>query len=173
MLPMILKIADKMTIHGESLMKGYEGQIDVLYLNHGLDMPMLADKSSNSRTSGRCVHQDFECVMRLNKAYPKLMEACAKGTNLGKVELSVVKMSEGKISEVAKYELTDTYVASLTLVPQDNGPDGAPQVSSAESLPSVKCRLNYQSLAVTYTEYDEKGAQKGKVSCPAVTGLGS
>lgn len=170
MLPMALKIEDKVTIKGESLMAGYEGQIDVMYLSHGLQMPMLADKSSNSRTSGRCVHEDFECVMRLNKAFPKLLEVCAKGANLGKVELAIIKMSEGKVGEVVRYELTDTYVSSVAIVPQDKD---VLDISVAESLPTVKYRLNYQSIAVTYTEYDEKGAKKGSVSCSALTGLGA
>ena len=173
MLPMILRIKDKLTIDGESLMSGYEGQIDILYVNHGLSMAMLLDKSSNSRTSGRCTHRDFECVMRLNKAYPKLFEACAKGSNLGNVQFSIVKMSEGKICEVANYALTQTFVSSIEILPWDNDSDGAAtDLSKLGSIPCVRFRLNYQSIAVTYTEYNEKVLSKGTVACTAETGLG-
>jgi len=174
MIPMTLKLADKMKIEGESLLKGYEKQIDIERLDHGVSMPMVSDKSSNSRTSGRCKHEDFTCLMRMNKAYPKLVEACAKGTNLGKAEVALVKMSEGKISEVAKYALTDVYVAAVSLIPCPQT-DGS--VSSSESgdtsLPWIRFRLNYQSIAVTYNEYDSTGASKGAVSCDAITGLGA
>lgn len=173
MLPMILKLADKVKIEGESLMKGYEKQIDIEYLAHGISMPMVSDKSSNSRTSGRCKHDELTCWVRLNKAYPKLVESCAKGANLGKVELAMVKMSEGKISEVAKYSLTDVYVSSVDLLP---GLDGAPAAavdSGDTSLPWVKFGLNYQSIAITYNEYDATGTSKGAVSCDAITGLGA
>ncbi len=172
MLPMILKLADKVKIEGESLMKGYEKQIDIEHLEHGVSMPMVSDKSSNSRTSGRCKHDEFTCWIRLSKAYPKLIESCAKGANLGQVELAMVKMSEGKISEVAKYSLTDVYVSSVSLVP-GLGDEAATTDSGDTSLPWVKFGLNYQSIAITYNEYDATGASKGAVSCDAITGLGA
>lgn len=174
MLPMALKLADKLKIEGESLLKGYEKQIDIESLDHGVSMPMISDKSSNSRTSGRCKHDELTCMMRMNKAYPKLVEACAKGANLGKAELVMVKMSEGKISEVAKYALTDVYIADVRLAP-DPAPDGRSGNADTgnTSLPWVRFKLNYQSIAVTYNEYDSTGASKGAVSCDAITGLGA
>lgn len=173
MLPMVLKLSDKVKIEGESLLNGYEKQIDIAYLDHGLFMPMIVDKSSNSRTSGRCRHEDFSCLMRLNKSYPKLIEVCAKGSNLGTAELALVKMSEGKICEVAKYVLTDVYVSKVVLVPKpDDGASVASNESGDTSLPWFKVDLSYQSIAVTYNEYDSTGASKGAVSCDAITGLG-
>lgn len=172
MLPMTLKLEDKVKIEGESLLKGYEKQIDIEHLGHRISMPMVSDKSSNSRTSGRCQHEEFACLMRMNKAYPKLVEACAKGTNLGKAELALVKMSEGKISEVAKYALTDVYVADVSLVPEPVA-NGKGSEGGDTSLPWVRFCLNYQSIAVTYNEYDSTGASKGAVSCDAITGLGA
>lgn len=174
MLPMTLKLSDKVKIEGESLLKGYEKQIDIERLDHGITMPMVSDKSSNSRTSGRCKHEEFTCLMRMNKAYPKLVEACAKGSNLGNAELALVKMSEGKISEVAKYSLTDAYVSEVHLVsePLPMGRTDASVVGDS-TLPWIRFKLNYQSIAVTYNEYDSAGASKGAVSCDAITGLGA
>lgn len=184
MLPIVLKLADKVKVPGESMLKGYEGQIDVAHIDHGVLMPLIADKSSNSRTSGRCLHQDFVCLMRLNKAYPKLIETCAKGANLGAAEITLVKMSEGKISEVAKYTLKQVYISSVALVeaPEQaasryGGSNAAVSAATNESgdtsLPWFKVSLNYQSIAVTYNEYDSSGASKGAVSCPELTGLGA
>lgn len=165
---MILKLSDKVKIEGESLLKGFEKQIDIDKLEHELSMPMVADKSSNSRTSGRCKHADFVCTIRMNKAYPKLLEACAKGTNLGKAELALVKMNEGKINVVANYALTDVFVSNVHLAPSAEDENG-----SGNTLPCVKFSLNYQSIAVTYNEFDQTGANKGAVSCDAITGLGA
>ncbi len=167
MLSMVLNIRSSFTIDGESLISGYEKHIDVLDINHSLSMGMLYDKSSNSRTSGRSDHGDFECVMRLNKAFPKLFEACSKGTNLGDVQLFLLKMTEGKIGEVAKYEMKHTFVSSLQIHPRNSRLDG-----KTSELPCVTLKLNYQKMGVTYTEYDERGASKGTVACQPMSGLG-
>jgi type VI secretion system Hcp family effector len=172
MLPITVKLFDKVKIEGESLVTGYEKQIDLTLLQHAVDMPMLSDKSSNQRTSGRCKHEEFSCVSRMNKAYPKLIEACAKGSNLGTAEIYMLKMSEGKTSVVVKYVLTDVYVSSVAIEP-DEKEQGANYVDSDSTFPLVRFNLNYQSFSATYNEYDKAGAAKGAVSCDPVTGLGS
>jgi type VI secretion system Hcp family effector len=161
-------------IEGECLQPGYEKQIDVASLGHGLSRSMVADKAAHSRAAGRCVHEDFSCLMRMNKAYPKLMEACSKGTTLGKAELVIVKMNEGKTTEVAKYVLTDVYVASLTLSEAAvSVGHGTQDVSNESALPWLRVNLSYQSIAVTYTEYGVDGKSVGVVSCAALAGFGA
>jgi len=174
MLPMTLKLTDKVKIEGESQLKGYEKLIDIEYLQKSISMPMVSDKSSNSRTSGRCKHEDFTCDMRMNKAYPKLVEACAKGSNLGKAEICMLKMSEGKISEVVKYVLTDVYISEVSLLDESRAEGTVSSSASGDTtLPWVRFLLNYQSIAITYNEFDSTGAVKGAVSCDAITGLGA
>ena len=172
---MVLKLDDKVKIEGESILKGYEKQIDVTYLDHGMSMPMVGDKSSNSRTSGRCAHKDVRCTMRLNKSYPKLLEACAKGTNMGNTTLVMTKVSEGKVEVVAKIEMSDVFVSAVNLIPahSDEGRQLAAASIGPNGLPWFSVDLSYQSIAVTYNEYDSTGASKGAVSCEALTGLGA
>jgi|GEM_PF-6400980 len=173
MLPMVLNFSDQVKVQGESQMKGYEKQIDVAYLEHAISMPMVEDKSSNSRTSGRCKHNDIVCTMRMNKAYPKLVETCAKGLNMGTAQLVMAKMSEGKISEVAKIEMSNVFVSSIELIPGHSELGRKLEDSRDNSLPWFTARLSYQSIAVTYNEYDASGSSKGAVSCEALTGLGT
>lgn len=173
MLPMVLKVADKVKIDGESSLKGFEKQIDVEHLVHEINMPMVSDKSSNSRTSGRCKHGEFVCSVRMNKSYPKLLEACAKGSNLGKVELSMVKINEGAVSVVAKFVLTDVYISEVRLAPEVGVDAGFTAETGNTTLPWVEFALNYQTIAVTYNEFDKTGANKGAVSCDPISGLGA
>jgi len=169
MLPMTLKLADKVKIEGESLVTGFEKQIDIQLIDHSVSMPMAADKSSTSRTSGRVQHKPLACSMRINKAYPKLVEACAKGSNLGKVELTMLKIVEGKASVVAKYELTDVFLSDVALTP---APGDAGQSDGENAMPWVKFGLAYQSIAVSYTAYGANGESVGTVACEPITGLG-
>lgn len=81
---MVLKLDDKVKIEGESILKGYEKQIDVAYLDHGMSMPMVGDKSSNSRTSGRCAHKDLRCTMRLKDTKLPRFNGSGARTSAGK-----------------------------------------------------------------------------------------
>ncbi|HUG10200.1 MAG TPA: type VI secretion system tube protein Hcp [Opitutaceae bacterium] len=166
---MTVKITDKLKIEGESSLAGYEKAIDVERLEHCVRMPMVGDKSSNSRTAGKCVHGEMVCTMRLNRAYPKLVEACAKGNSLGKVEAFMVKMTGGKIGEVMKYAMKDVYVSSVDLMSTQVADTGA----EVSELPLVRVKLNYQSIGATYNWYDESGENKGSVSFDQLTGTGS
>jgi type VI secretion system Hcp family effector len=166
----VVEFSGNLKIAGESLLKGFEGQVDAWHVQHGLSMPMVADKSSNSRTSGRARHEDFTFWLPLSKAYPKLLEACAKGTNLGSVVVRTVKMSEGKMLIVAEFKLSQSYVSNVSILNLSDTPlkDAAPAAGGGAV---VRFSLNYQDLDCTYNEYDASGSSKGAVSSQKITGI--
>lgn len=169
-LPMIVVDLAEAGIEGESQLAGYQKKVDAWHFQHGLTMPMVADKSSNSRTSGRCRHDDFTFWMPMSKAYPKLLHACATGKNLGKVVVRMVKMSEGKMQEVAVFNLSQSYVSNVAIRNLSETPlkDAAPAAGGGSV---VQFSLNYQTMDSTYNEFDSTGGNKGAVSSPTITGI--
>lgn len=161
----VINIADTFKIEGESILNGYENWIDVVGFNHQVVLPMTLDKSSNSRTSGRPNLGDLEVSMLLNKAYPKLLEACCDGKNLGKVKIVNLRVNDGKLKETANYELEGTYIAGVAIVAGTDSVAGDP----ANDHPLVRVRLNYASITSNYTEFDNDGKQKGSVASKKIT----
>lgn len=108
---MVLKLDDKVKIEGESILKGYEKQIDVAYLDHGMSMPMVGDKSSNSRTSGRCAHKDLRGadmrsalliqsnLMNANLGGADAREASFAQSLLSGTDLTQCRMTNSDLSE--------------------------------------------------------------------------
>lgn len=157
----VAQFDDKYKVNGESTIPSYQGWVDLIDVDHRLDLPMTIDKSSNSRTAGRAVHGPLVVTMLLNKAYPKLIEGCAAGRNFGKVNICLLRTNEGKPVKFATFALTDTFIASVEL-------DGA-STADADNVvvaPHVQVvvKLDYASISVEYSEYDNSGTNKGAVS---------
>ncbi len=164
----VIRIDDTFKVEGESILTGYEGWIDGIGFNHEVVLPMTLDKSSNSRTSGRPQLGDLEVTMLLNKAYPKLLEACSDGKNLGKVKIVCLRVNDGKLMETANYELGGTYISSARIVA---GTDAAALRGGEprDLHPMVRVRLNYASITANYTEFDNDGKKKGSVASKTIT----
>lgn len=159
----VLKVEDAYKIEGESILKGCEKAIDVKGFNHDVTLPMTADKSSNSRTAGRPNLNDLVVNTLLGKHYPKFLEACGDGKNLGKVSLAFLRTIDGGLKEIHRYELTDTFVSKVVI---HGGIDAASttEASPDDLHPMVSIHLNYASITSNYSEFDNAGKSKGAVS---------
>ncbi len=172
----VMKIVDKYTIDGESILAGYENLIDLVSIKHEINLPMTVDKSSNSRTAGRPMLKDFQIDMLLNKAYPKFLEACGDGKNLGKVKITSLRVNEGKLSEIVTFTLDNVYVADVVMHGGALSAGGAETAQSSNydvkhSLVSV--RLNYDAITVDYAERDNTGKNKGSISSKTIKATAS
>jgi type VI secretion system Hcp family effector len=172
----VMNIGDKYKIEGESILAGYEKLIDLVSIKHEINLPMTVDKSSNSRTAGRPMLKDFQIDMLLNKAYPKLMEACGDGKNLGKVKITSLRVNEGKLSEIVTFTLDNVYVADVLMHGGALSAGGAEAAQSStydvkHSLVSV--RLNYDAITVTYSETDNTGKSAGSISSKTIKATAS
>lgn len=166
----VMSIGDKYKIEGESILLGYEKWIDLIAVKHGIYLPMTVDKSSNSRTAGRPTLDDFQIDMLLNKAYPKLLEACADGKNLGTVKVTSLRVNEGKLSEIVTFKLENVYVADVVM----HGGAKAAQASANEVTHAlVSVRLNYDAITVTYSETDNTGKSIGSISSKTIKATAS
>ena len=162
----VIKIKDKKAVLGESILSGYEECIDLIGFSHDMDLPMTQDKSSNSRTSGRPNLRDFEITTLMNKAYPKFMEYCAAGDNLGQVKVFTLRVNQGKLSIIAEYTLENVYVSQVSI--RGGAMDGSMSqnlklTADQQHHPVVTVRLNYDQISCEYTSTDNAGGQLGRI----------
>ena len=104
------KIGD---IKGESTDAKHKEEIEVLSFSWGVINPSSPGGSGGGGGAGRATFNDLSIVHRIDKATPKLLEACATGKHLpeativhrkagkGQLEYLIVKMSDVIITGVA------------------------------------------------------------------------
>lgn len=165
---MIMKIDG---IKGESLIDKHIDEIDLLSIDHDIRKPMLADKSSNQRTTDRAYHSDFVVRMRCNKSYPLLLKACNNSTCVKDVSIYLTKTDDGQTIDTMVYKLTFAYISQVNIVPESED-DKVTKGTSDSTLPLIEVSLNYQAIDVVYKPNTLKGDQSGNVSSGPLTGLG-
>lgn len=146
-----MKIA---TIPGESTDSKHKDWIELLSFNIGVRQPATGSTSSGgARSAERCEHQDFTCVMTVDKATPKLFHACCTGEHISTVDVHVCR-NTGDKQKYLEFKMYDVIVSSVS-------PGGS---AKSETLPLVQTALNYGKIEWIYTETDHKtGKPKGDV----------
>lgn len=144
---MFLKID---AIDGESTDHSHKNEIELLSFNFGASQPGSAGHGGGSGI-GKVQVQDFHFSKYLDKASPKLFEACATGKHTPKVVLTCRKAG-GAQQEYLKITLSEVIVSSI----QNSG-------SGGESLPSESVSLNFSKIEIEYKPQDEKGGLGGVV----------
>ena len=90
--------------------------IEVLSFSHGVSMPVTMGPSSSSRTSGRCVHQDFTLTKFADPVSPALNLKCCGGENIRSMKLHIWKTDDaGKPVECQTYTFTDSIITSVSI----------------------------------------------------------
>src|SRR5262245_54585493 len=97
--------------------------------------------------AGKVAMQDFHFVMRMNKAAPKLMLACATGEHLKKAVLTCRKAGKDQ-HEYLKVTMTDLLVSSF----QTNGN------AHSDLIPTDTVSLNFAKIEWEYKEQKADGA---------------
>lgn len=139
-------------VPGESTDDKHKDWIEMSSFSFGVSQPLAGDRSTGGGLSGgRCNHQDFSFTKDLDKATPKLSQLCSKGTNIGKVTVSLCHASDDK-SEYMTYVMEDCIISSVST---SGGSGGRPSDSVC---------LNYGKITWKYIEFDHKtNAKKGQV----------
>jgi type VI secretion system Hcp family effector len=144
--------------------------IEVFDASHGVRMPMNeAGKptSSGLRTYGSAQHGHLKLTLGVSKAIPKLLEACHNGKLLeGNVTLTGSRMSGGKQEPYLLYTLTDAFVSGIELT---NSLAESSEQSGAGILLKYTMTLDYKSVKLTVTSFDEMGMQQGSVETGDLT----
>lgn len=143
-------------IPGESTDDKHKEWIEILSYSYGVTQPASASASTAGGASAeRCDHQDFSIVKALDKATPKLFEACCTGQHIKEIKLELCRAGGDKVKYM-EYKLTNVIVSSVR-------PSGSAQ--GGESLPLEEVTLNYGKIELTYTQQKrEDGSGGGNVS---------
>lgn len=102
--------------------------------------------------AGKVAMQDFHFVMRINKASPKLMLACASGQHV-KSAILTCRKAGGEQQEFLKYTFTDLLVSSYQTGGSANG----------DIVPVDQIGLNFAKMEVEYKEQKPDGTLGGSV----------
>lgn len=137
-------------IDGESTDSKHKNSIDVQSWSWGETNTGDA-ANRGGMGAGKVSMQDFHFVMHVNKATPKLMEACASGQHIKTAELTCRKAGKEQ-QEYYKIKLSDLIVSSY----QGGGSQG-------EVVPVDQISLNFSKLEIEYKEQKPDGTLGGAV----------
>jgi type VI secretion system secreted protein Hcp len=133
-------------IDGESTDKTHQGWSDLASFSQAIHRS--GGGSGQSRRPGAAVVEDLMVSKTIDKASPKLAEACANGKVFPKVEIHLA----GSAGTYYAYELTNVRISSYSVHSPESG-----------VIPVEEVALYFEKIRVTYTEYDAAGRARGNV----------
>jgi type VI secretion system secreted protein Hcp len=136
------------SIKGESVVKGFEDQIQVLSWGWGMTQSGTMHTASGGGAGKVDVH-DLQITKNMDAASPNLALACSKGTHYDTAVLTMRKAG-GTALEYVTLTLTDVLVSSYSCSAQGGADVLSDQVS-----------LNFGKYKFSYQPQDNKGAKKG------------
>lgn len=132
-------------VDGESTDAKHKNEIDVQSWSWGESQPGSAGYGSGAG-AGKVQMQDFHFVMKVNKASPKLMLACATGEHIKKAVLTCRKAG-GEQQDYLTFTFTDVLVSSY----QTGG-------SAGDTVPVDQISLNFAKIEYEYKEQKPDGS---------------
>jgi len=144
------------TIPGESTDDQHKDWIELLSYSHAISQPVGGPASTaGGAAAERCEHEPFSVVKVLDRASPKLAEACCKGDHIKTIEISLNRAGGDKV-EYMNYKLSQCMITGVS-------PGGSAQ--GGESLPLEEVTITYGKIEWTYTQQKRSdGTGGGKVA---------
>jgi type VI secretion system secreted protein Hcp len=139
-------------IDGESADKTHKGEIDLESWSWG-ETQTGGMAFGGGGGSGKVAMQDFHFTMKVNKATPKLIQACASGQHIKEAILTCRKAG-GQQEEFLKYTFNDILLSSY----QTGGSGGA------EIIPTEQISFNYTKMKCEYKEQKADGTLGGAIA---------
>jgi type VI secretion system secreted protein Hcp len=140
------------SVTGTSMLKGYEGQIELKSFSHGITMQVTGDVSNSERTSGKPRHQDFRITKYMDKSSPTLNQKLCQGADLGAVVVTLGRNDNGTVIPLIVYTFGQAMLSSMSV-----GGGGGDK-------PIETLSLNYGSIQWDYTNQKETGGTGGTAS---------
>lgn len=142
-------------IEGESQDSKHTNWIEVASFSHSMRQPpSLTVSSLGGGTTGRVEMGDVTILKGLDKASPKLYEACCKGTHIATATVEFCRAGGSKLTYM-KIDMTDVIVSSVS--PHGTGVD-------LNEFPTETVTLNFNKITWVYTQQDRAtGQAKGQV----------
>jgi len=136
------------TLKGESVVKGFEDQIQLLSWGWGMTQTGTTHTASGGG-AGKVDVSDLQISKHVDAASPMLALACCKGTHYDSATLTMRKAG-GTALEYVTITLTDLIVTSYS-VSEGGGGD----------LLTDTVTLNFSKFKYSFQPQDNKGAKKG------------
>ena len=143
-------------VAGESQDATHKGEIELMSFSFGATQAG-GHAFGSGGGAGKVSFQDLHFSAPVNKASPRLFQACATGEHFKKATLTCRKAGGGQAQEFLKVYLTDVLVSSYA--------DGSRQLDSgysnlAESdtdVPTDQITINFSKIQVIYTQQSATG----------------
>ena len=136
-------------IPGESADSKHKAEIDVLSYSWGITQTGTMSYGGGGG-AGKANFGDFSFMMRMNKATPKLMQACANGSHVPDAILTCRKAGD-KQQEYMSYKFYDLLISSY-------------QTSASSEEPTESISFNFSKMEMEYKEQDAKGNLGGSTN---------
>jgi type VI secretion system secreted protein Hcp len=138
-------------IEGESQDSKHKGEIDLESWSWG-EAQGGTFSSGGGGGAGKVHMQDFHFVMKVNKASPKLLLACASGEHIKKATLTARKAGKDQ-QEFLKITMSDLLVSSYQTGGSGHG----------DIVPTDQISLNFAKIEYEYKEQQPDGTLSGPV----------
>lgn len=138
-------------VDGESADHKHKGAIDIESWSWGASQSG-SHGAGGGGGAGKVSMQDFHFVMKINKASPKLMQACASGEHIKKAVLVCRKAGKDQ-QEFMKATMTDLLVSSY-----QTGGSG-----HSDIVPTDQISINFAKIEIEYKEQKADGTLGGTV----------
>ncbi|WP_334159387.1 Hcp family type VI secretion system effector [Oryzomicrobium sp.] len=141
-------------IPGESTDDKHKDWIEIAHFDHKMDQPASATASSaGGATAERVNHGTFNIVHLLDKASPKIYEACCTGKHINDVTLELCRAGGDKVKYM-EVKLEQVLISKV----ESHG-------TSAEGFPNEAVSFSYGKIKWIYTQQKRAdGAGGGNVS---------
>jgi type VI secretion system secreted protein Hcp len=126
-------------IEGESQDEKHKGDIDILSWSWG-ETQSGNVAAGGGAGAGKVAMSSFNFIMKVNKASPKLLRACALGEHIGEATLVCRKAGKGQ-QEFLTIKLTDCLVSSF----QTGGASGSDFETDSISMNFAKINYEYKA----------------------------
>src|SRR4029453_261673 len=138
-------------IDGETADAEHKNELEVLSFSWGVTLAITGTVSSSGTFTGqRCDTRPLVVRKLLDKASPKVAQACAAGDHFASAVLTLCRAGGDK-QPYMEYKLTDVLISSY----QIGGAGGA-------HLPTERVSPNYGKIEITDTQIGPDGKAKGK-----------
>jgi len=140
---------------GESLDDSFKDCMQVISLSHGVTQGRSATRGDAG--GGVSIAEFGNYVIRkyADKATPKLLELASNGKHVPKVTISICKPIGGKQTKYLVHELKNVLVTGYHTDADSGGSD---------NYPIETITLDYDHVAVTYTQVAQDGTSKGNTA---------
>jgi len=144
-------------IDGESQDDKHKGWIEILSFSVSAQQPVSATASSSGgATTQRVNIQHFSVTKSMDKASPKLFEACCTGQHFGTVTIELCRAGGGENKlKYMEYKLSNAVIASVH-------PSGT---AGGSDVPHEEIGFDFGKIEMTYVQQQRKdGSGSGNVS---------